>query len=66
MKYKERVTISDVLEAGACLDGVIQWSAAHGGAVEVLTADYPDLPYIQRAGSADGDGYGYGYGDGSG
>ena len=72
--YQERVTVIDVLDTGACFDGVVEWIAAHGGLIAGPTADHVGNEYIARAANATGDatgdgygyGYGYGYGDGDG
>ena len=65
-----RVTVVDVLDAGACIDGVLQFIAANGMRIECDSGEF-DEPYIQAAklngdGDGYGDGYGYGYGDGDG
>ena len=62
-----RVTVIDVLDAGACIDGVLQFIAANGMRIECDSGEF-DEPYIQQAanGDGDGDGYGYGYGYGYG
>ena len=65
-----RVTVVDVLDAGACIDGVLQFIAANGMRIECDSGEF-DEPYIQAAklngdGDGYGDGYGYGYDDGDG
>ncbi len=69
--YSERVTVVDVLDTGACYDGVKAWVLKNrliAGDTKLYVAD----EYIARAACADGygngDGYGYGdgYGDGNG
>ena len=65
-----RVTVVDVLDAGACIDGVLQFIAANGMRIECDSGEF-DEPYIQQAklngyGDGYGDGYGNGYGNGNG
>ena len=67
--YSERVTVCDVLDAGACIDGVRKFVAA----VKVIAGrvtDYASERWVCIAsngyGYGYGDGYGYGYGDGAG
>ena len=58
-----RVTVVDVLDAGACIDGVLQFIAANGMRIECDSGEF-DEPYIQAAKlNGDGDGYGNGYGN---
>ena len=66
-----RVTVIDVLETGACIDGVLKF-VDHAGRIECDSAEFPHEAHIQEAagidgygkGYGDGDGYGYGYGYG--
>ena len=58
------VTVCDVLESGACLDGVVDWVKRHKGLIAGKPEDFPRQPEIQRAACANGDGYGDGNGDG--
>ena len=69
--YKPTVTIIDVLESGACVDGVREWldnlplisgvTQLHIGNEHSANAANAD-----GYGDGDGDGYGSGYGDGYG
>ncbi len=65
-----RVTVIDVLETGACIDGVLKFVADHAGRIECDSAEFPHEAHIQEAagidGYGDGDGDGYGDGDGDG
>jgi hypothetical protein len=77
--YRPVVTVVDVLEDGACVDGVIEWVEENGGVIAGAAADH-DNEHIEQASRADGygsgsgsgsgygsgDGYGYGSGSGSG
>jgi len=59
------VTVCDVLDAGACIDGVLEFVRRH--LLIACTADqFPRESWIQdvanRYGSGSGDGYGYGDG----
>jgi len=66
--YNPVVTVVDVLEVGACIDGVKNFVVSHGGLIAGLASDFPDEPYVQNAANAlagavgDGDGDGGGYG----
>ena len=62
--YQERVTVCDVLDNGACIDGVLQWVDEHK-VIADIPSRYPE-PEIVRAACADGNGNGYGDGNGSG
>jgi hypothetical protein len=64
--YREHVTVSDVLDSGACLDGVKEWVAKHRGRIAGPAGRYPKQGEIQKATHGDGSGYGYGYGYGYG
>ena len=67
-----RVTVIDVLDAGACIGGVLAWIKSNGMLIECSSTDFPHERHIQQAasmdsdgfGDGDGNGYGYGYGDG--
>ena len=65
-----RVTVIDVLETGACIDGVFKFVADHAGRIECDSAEFPHEAHIQEAAGIDGNGYGdgdgYGYGNGYG
>ena len=71
--YKPVVTVVDVLDVGACIDGVKQF-VERAGVIAGNAADYLREKWIQIAatgngygyGDGDGNGYGYGYGDGDG
>ena len=65
--YRFTVTVADVLESGACLDGVRGWVESHRGVIAGSPQIYR-AKEIREAANADGDGdgYGYGYGDGYG
>lgn len=66
LTYRPLVTVADVLDACACIEGVVEWVEAHGGRISGPPSDYPGNEDIQHAARADGYGYGYGYGDGHG
>jgi len=63
--YKPIVTVVDVLDIGACIDGVKAFVLRHGRAIVGKASDFLDSEWIQRA-AINGYGYGYGYGDGDG
>ena len=80
--YKDRVTVADVLESGACLSGVIGF-VEKKGIIAGETRKFPNNEFIQQAANAlsltavgygvgnygdsgYGSGYGGGYGGGSG
>jgi hypothetical protein len=77
-EFKPVVTVVDVLESGACIDGVKEYVAANGGVIAGPIAGRQRNEWIAKAshcygdGSGDGSGYGsgsgygYGYGSGSG
>ena len=64
--YKTALTVIDVLDSGACLDGVCKWVEAHGGRIAGRTKSYWKQRELSKAANGDGSGYGSGYGDGSG
>jgi len=66
--YKPVVTVVDVLEAGACIDGVYEYIASNGGDISAHTDKHAENGWILSAsnGNGDGDGDGNGYGDGNG
>ena len=66
--YLETVTVVDVLESGACYDGVLGWIKENGNIISGPTDTYSANEYILTAarGNGDGNGDGYGYGDGDG
>ena len=74
MIFKERITVCDVLDAGACLDGVLPLVMRFG--LEANVAELraavarSEVEYVDKAARANGygsgDGYGYGYGSGYG
>jgi len=71
--YKPIVTVFDVLEAGACHEGVVKFLRKRP---EISRASNSKNEHIFKAGNCDGygygdgdgygDGYGYGYGNGDG
>ena len=65
--YKDRVTVADVLESGACLSGVIGFVEKHRGVIAGETRKFPNNEFIQQAANAlslTAIGYGVGnYGD---
>ena len=63
--YKPIVTVADVLESGACYDGVCEWVKSHGGIISGRASEHSH-ENILKAAWADGYGDGYGYGSGSG
>jgi hypothetical protein len=70
--YRETVTVVDVIETGACIDGVKEWLEKNQRQIAGPTEKYRSNGYIVKASHADGYGYGdgdgdgYGYGDGDG
>ena len=63
------VTVVDVLDTGACLDGVVDWVAKNQGRIAgnpVLHTNTWIAKAARLSGSGTGSGDGYGYGDGSG
>jgi hypothetical protein len=63
--YRDTVTVIDVLESGACVDGIRDWLAV----IPIIsgpTGLHVHNQYIANAANADGYGDGYGYGDGDG
>ena len=67
LAYKPTFTAFDLLESGACLDGVLKAVEKHKK-LSAATADFVRDQYVARAANAsgNGNGYGYGYGDGYG
>lgn len=61
---RERVTVIDVLEEGACWEGVRRWVEREGRIAGPVAAEADE--HILRAARLDGYGSGYGDGDGSG
>jgi hypothetical protein len=60
-----KVTVVDVLDGGACIDGVLSWVEKHrkiAGAVEEVGAQHS--PRVKLAANGYGDGDGDGDGDG--
>ena len=74
LAYRPTVTVVDVLDAGACIDGVKRFLLDAGGRIAGATDqlmkafDEEGRGWVAKASNADGDGYGdgYGYGDGDG
>ena len=64
--YRETVTVVDVLDTGACIDGVMTFVEKIGGAIIGRARDFLTNVWIQSAANNRGDGYGDGYGSGSG
>lgn len=63
--YQSRVTVIDVLESGACIEGVKKWIVANRGVIAGETAKQSNENILSAA-NADGNGNGYGYGNGDG
>ena len=69
---RDRVTVVDVLDAGACIDGVKDFILLHSMQIAGNLRDHLSDLWITRAahcdghGDGDGDGDGDGYGDGYG
>ena len=59
------VTVVDVLDTGACLDGVVDWVARHHGRIAGNPVAHQNT-WIAKAARLSGSGSGYGYGYGSG
>ena len=63
------VTVVDVLDTDACLDGVVRWVAKNQGRIAGNPVSRKNAWIAQAArlsGTGSGDGYGYGDGSGSG
>ena len=60
--YQNPVTVVDVLDTGACPDGVFEWLLKHKRLISGDPAKYRDDEYIQKAANTNGSGDGYGYG----
>ena len=64
--FLERITAVDLLDAGACVDGVKE-AVEKNSALAMNTSDAVQISeWALKAAHADGYGYGYGYGDGYG
>ena len=69
--YKPTITVVDLLESGACYDGVTSAVLKHK-AVAAPTEKHANDEHVAKAanasgyGSGDGSSYGYGYGSGYG
>ena len=67
--YRPRVTAADLLDAGACAEGVGKAVLRHRASA-VETQDHLEEDWVRKASRFDGYGYGsgsgYGYGDGDG
>ena len=61
LAYKPVVTVVDVLDVGACLDGVKSFILKHGGIIAAKSEDHLREEWVQRAAN-NGYGYGNGYG----
>jgi hypothetical protein len=66
LRYKPTLTVVDVIESGACMNGVCEWVEAHGGRIAGKTRTHWKRPELIKASNADAYGSGYGYGSGSG
>ena len=70
--YKPVFTVADLIESGACVDGVIAAVKQHKGRIAAATKYHITNPYVTKTtaangyGDGSGSGYGYGYGNGSG
>ena len=63
--YKPTITVADLLDSGACYDGILK--AIQGrGAISASTEAVVSNPYAAKAANASGSGYGYGSGSGDG
>lgn len=60
--YKPSVTVIDVLDSGACIEGVMEWVDEN----DVIACSVGEFSsdHITVSSRADGDGSGYGSGDG--
>ena len=70
---KDRITIQDLVDAGACVDGIrariegpLVIALATSDALVTFASDGEALTWIRSAAKLNGDGSGDGYGDGSG
>lgn len=67
LTYRPTVTVVDVLDAGACISGVLGFVEKHNGVIVAETAKFSKKSeWIAKATNADGYGNGNGYGDGNG
>ena len=70
MEQVDFLTYGDVIDAGACHDGVVsacKKSRTWSGTVDELLPKFKgNESYILRAAKRNGDGYGYGNGNGNG
>jgi len=72
--FQETVTVADVLEAGACFEGVARWVLAHAGQIAGPTGKNLHVEFVEQGscangygnGNGNGNGYGNGYGNGDG
>lgn len=63
--YRDWVTVADVLDTGACFDGVVEFVKSIGGKIADFATNYLDNPYVQNAakyGNCNGNGNCNGYG----
>ena len=63
--YKPIITVTDLLDSGACASGVIEAVVKHN-LIAAKTENFVDNSYAARAAIANGNGYGDGYGNGNG
>ena len=63
--YKPTITVMDLLESGACYDGVTSAVLKHK-AIVAPTEKHAGNEHVAEAANASGSGYGYGYGSGDG
>ena len=68
--FRDTVTVVDVLEGGACIDGVVEYLGKNRSIIGPPVDDRVTGDRLKQASNADGygsgSGYGYGYGYGSG
>ena len=65
-EYKPVITAVDLLDAGACIQGVKDAVYKHLALVMESAKAMQISEWSSKAANADGYGYGYGYGDGDG
>ena len=64
--FRETVTVIDVLEGGACIEGVCEYVGKNLSIIGPPVDDRKTGDHLKRAANADGSGSGDGYGDGYG
>lgn len=72
ISIKTHINARDVIEAGACTDGVFDWLIKHGikrpllsvkAALKLCSEDEQEYIFSAAGLNGNGNGYGYGYGN---